>query len=257
MDDDAKDRVRFQLPMYVGARYGEAPSAVITGSQAHATTRVRIEATVHTQGTIKNVTSPTHSSLRSLSERNRSVPNHASVLYESSRFLQEDFVLLIDAQGLENPRGFVERHPQQKDSFAVQLTVVPRFNLPPIPSQEYIFLVDCSGSMGGDRIVTAKQSLSALLKSLPRKGTQFNIFRFGSTCTSFLGSSKAYDESTVRRAVRNSHRCTLSFLVYLNGTGELYKLHASRFRWDRNTTRSATNLGVPQYSDSYIHICTD
>ncbi|KAK7682854.1 hypothetical protein QCA50_014239 [Cerrena zonata] len=201
MDDDVKDRIRFQLPMYVGSRYGDPPSGIITAFQAEPTTRVSIRATIRTQGAITKVSSPTHAQLKLTSgQGEQDTSNEASVLYESQMFLQEDFVLLVDADGLENARGFIERHPSQKDSFAVQLTVVPRFSFPPLPSQEYIFLVDCSGSMRGDRIVTASQSLSALLKSLPRKGTLFNIFRFGTTCTSLFESSRTYDESNLRYA---------------------------------------------------------
>ena len=199
MDDDAKDRIRFQLPMYVGSRYGQPPSAVITGLQGDMAKRVTIEAMVQTHGIIKSVTSPTHSSLKITNDEDHT--NRAFVLYESQAFLREDFVLLVDAGNLENARGFFERHPDQPDSFAVQLTVVPRFNFPSIPSQEFIFLVDCSGSMSGSRITTATRSLSALLKSLPRRGTHFNIFRFGSTSTSMFQSSVAYDESNVKYAV--------------------------------------------------------
>ena len=200
MDDDAKDRIRFQLPMYVGSRYGEPPSAVSSGLQGDMAKRVTIEAIIQTYGAIKNVTSPTHSSLQVTNDTE--VSNRASILYESQVFLREDFVLLVDASGLETARGFFERHPNREDSFAIQLTVVPRFNLPPIPAQEFIFVVDCSGSMDGNRIVTARQSLSALLKSLPRKGTRFNIFRFGSSSTSMFRSSATYDESNVKHAVR-------------------------------------------------------
>ncbi|KAK7680421.1 hypothetical protein QCA50_016662 [Cerrena zonata] len=251
MDDDAKDRIRFQLPMYVGSRYGDTPSAISTAFQADRTTRVTIKATIRTQGAIKKVTSPTHSQLKLTSGKGKqNTSNEASVLYESRIFLQEDFVMLVDADGLENARGFIERHPSQKDSFAVQLTVVPRFSFPPLPSQEYIFLVDCSGSMNGSRIVTASQSLSALLKSLPRNGTLFNIFRFGTTCTSLFKSSRTYDEGNLRYAenyittmradlggteilpaltqVLESRSTTIPTSVFVLTDGESYNIDASR-----------------------------
>ncbi|CAL1710155.1 unnamed protein product [Somion occarium] len=196
LDDDAQDRIRFQLPTYIGARYGDVPRGVLGGMQADSRTRVTISVVIQTQGEVINISSPTHCSIIVTSGKY----GGKVVVFKSQFFLQEDFVLSIDAEGLDGPRGFVERHPTRTDSIAMQLTVLPRFTLPPIPSQEYIFLVDCSGSMRGARITTAKESLAALLRSLPQRGTMFNVIRFGSSCVKLFTSSKVYCEGTFGEA---------------------------------------------------------
>ncbi|XP_030043481.1 von Willebrand factor A domain-containing protein 5A isoform X2 [Microcaecilia unicolor] len=94
---------------------------------------------------------------------------------------------------------------------AMMLSFYPRF--PEAEEQsdcgEFIFLIDCSGSMGctmGDaensptRIDSAKETLFLLLKSLP-VGCYFNIFSFGSTYDSFFPESVAYTQQTMESAL--------------------------------------------------------
>ena len=83
----------------------------------------------------------------------------------------------------------------------MQLSIVPKFNIPSVPRQEYIFLVDRSGSMGGQRIETAKRALVMLLRALPTQNTWFNIFSFGSHSDSLWPQSVQYGEQSMMEAV--------------------------------------------------------
>lgn len=188
MDADLTDQVRLQLPVCIGMRYGTPPEGMARPLTMHE--RVNILADVAMKGPILSITSPTHSI----------GPSESPFEYRSDRFLEQDFVLIIKADGLHEPRCFAERHPT--GSVAMQLTMVPKFDLPIIPAQEYIFLVDRSGSMQGDRIETAKKTLVMLLRALPGKGTTFNIFSFGSECDSMSRGSLHYSEAALTRAVR-------------------------------------------------------
>eukprot|EP00826_Nyctotherus_ovalis_P031081 TRINITY_DN2481_c0_g3_i2.p1 TRINITY_DN2481_c0_g3~~TRINITY_DN2481_c0_g3_i2.p1 ORF type:complete len:450 (+),score=112.88 TRINITY_DN2481_c0_g3_i2:118-1467(+) len=67
-------------------------------------------------------------------------------------------------------------------------------------SGEYIFILDCSGSMSGNRIKQAKSALDMLLRSLP-VNSKFNIVCFGSNCEFFKPASLYYDPSTLQEAL--------------------------------------------------------
>lgn len=194
MDADLTDQVRFQLPVCIGKRYGTPPDGIacplITSGRLVITVDIRMK------GLIRSITSPTH---------NIDV-SQSSTQYTSNNFLEQDFVLVVKAEGLDEPRCFAERHPT--GTIAMQLTMVPKLDLPHIPAQEYIFLVDRSGSMQGDRMETAKKTLVMLLHALPGKGTAFNVFSFGSRCDSLFPESVPYTETTLVQAVRYSSLCT-------------------------------------------------
>jgi von Willebrand factor A domain-containing protein 5 len=66
---------------------------------------------------------------------------------------------------------------------------------------EYIFLLDQSGSMGGDRIKQAKESLILFLKSLPESSI-FNVISFGSKFKRMFKTSVPYTDEYVEEAVQ-------------------------------------------------------
>ena len=158
---------------------------------------------VHMKGLIRAMTSPSHPTLVLLPENAQRETNSdiqtKSCQYRSKSLLFQDFVLSITADGLDEARCFVERSPT--GTVAMQLTVVPHMKLPLLSSQEYVFLVDRSGSMGGARIDMAKRALVMLLRALPRQGTTFNIFSFGSAWSRLWDESKPYNAQTIQEAV--------------------------------------------------------
>lgn len=155
MDDESAQHIRFQLPMCVGQRYGQPPESMEGVAELSSPERVRISAYVQMKGLIlpQGVTSPSHAGVTVMSyqtHRERPSRHRVSVKFRSRQFLSRDFVLRVQSVGLDAPRCFMER--DDRGMVAMQLTLMPKFDLPPLAAQEYLFLVDRSGSMGGSRI---------------------------------------------------------------------------------------------------------
>jgi hypothetical protein len=92
-------------------------------------------------------------------------------------------------------------------STAVQFgNIVSVFTAPPADdsslttAQEYIFVLDCSGSMTGGRIQRAKECLQVYLHSLPFDG-YFNIVCFGSNYRVMWDKSKPVNQENIDSAV--------------------------------------------------------
>lgn len=135
-------------------------------------------------------------------------------------FLDKDFVLSIKASNLDAPRCVAEVL-SNKNSVALSLTLVPRFGVKPLVSQEYVFLIDRSGSMRGQgKIDNAKKALLIMLKSLPTTGTTFNIYSFGSSYSSLWPASQPYSQATLNTAVGHetstNHTWLNSSICYLD-----------------------------------------
>lgn len=189
--------------MSIGARFGTPPADFINAAQIPPH-RVSISIDVRMSGAVKRISSPTHPTIILGPLNSEKAP--AIARYLSHDFLTQDFVLCIQAEGLDAPRCFAQRTAD--GVVAVQLNIVPKFNLPRMPSQEYIFLVDRSGSMCGPRLETAQRALVMLLRSLPMNGTWFNIMSFGDRCDGLWLQSAQYGEGTLQLAVRKNHRNT-------------------------------------------------
>lgn len=83
---------------------------------------------------------------------------------------------------------------------------------------EFLFLLDRSGSMSGDRIEMAKEALIFALKSLPPK-SYFNVISFGSKFYPLAPQSFANDEKNVSDAISQIKR----FSADMGGT-EIYSV---------------------------------
>ena len=192
--------------MCVGDRYGTPPAELHGASSPSSKTRVRFTAHIQMRGVIESATSPSHPEIYVApyqTHLGRPSRHRAIAKLRSPDYLYTDIILHIKVAGLDVPRCFAERDPRGSRSLALQLTLVPKLDLPPVPNQEFIFLVDRSGSMGGSRIETAKKTLALLLRFLPgsRAATTFNIFSFGSHCDSLWQVSEPYSDVTMKQAV--------------------------------------------------------
>ena len=69
-----------------------------------------------------------------------------------------------------------------------------------VASGEFIFIIDRSGSMGGNRISLAKQALMLFIRSLP-PDSLFNVVSFGSSYELMFDQNKKYDNNTMQQAL--------------------------------------------------------
>lgn len=90
----------------------------------------------------------------------------------------------------------------------------------PYSPSEFVFVVDCSGSMSGTNIQIAADTLITCIKSLPA-GCRFNVIAFGSTFRKLFHSSEVYSKSSMESAVQFANQLQAS----LGGTELLGPLH--------------------------------
>ncbi|KAF7320938.1 hypothetical protein HMN09_00180500 [Mycena chlorophos] len=211
-EDEENDSWRFHLPTRIGARYGEAPTFDLRpyfSTWSSLPQFLDIKTSIETVAPIAKIGCPSHTVNTELGP-DSALPNaaelpfahYARVSLTSESALDKDFVLTLKSAGVDAPRCVAELHPNQP-TVALSLSLVPRFTLPDIPRQEFVFLVDRSGSMEGDRISAARKALVVMLRSLPAADTLTQIASFGNNCTFLWKSgSRAYNRETLDAATQ-------------------------------------------------------
>ncbi|PPQ99693.1 hypothetical protein CVT26_009147 [Gymnopilus dilepis] len=202
------DQVEFRLQTFITNRYGRPPKELLSASSSTTGTVFDLTAEIKMTSEIISLSSPSHPSV-TIDKRSWKDPRTSMYTarvrlgYDVSSYLDKDFVLSIRSARLGQPRCIAERRSSE-GTIAMSLTFVPSFELDQLVTQEYIFLIDRSGSMDLDnRIDHAKDALLILLKSLPKDGTLFNVFSFGDWCTWLWNSSQPYNSSTLAAALQH------------------------------------------------------
>ena len=100
-----------------------------------------------------------------------------------------------------------------------------RLDLCQATNNEFVFVVDCSSSMSGERILRARQCLDMFIRSLPI-GCYFNIISFGSSYDKLFERSAKYDEQSFAMAVEygDNLRANLGGTNILEVLRDLFKL---------------------------------
>ncbi|KAL5473247.1 hypothetical protein EMCRGX_G027704 [Ephydatia muelleri] len=160
------------------------------------------DAELHLNRGVSDVTSPTHQ----LSKETRGEVIKASI--NEGQPLDKDLVVVVQYKSPYEPKAIVENGEKGADKESmmsgpvVMLNFFPQFKSS-IAACEFIFLVDRSGSMGGEFIKSARETLILFLKSIP-PGCSFNIIGFGSNYESLFPSSVPYNQENLDRAIQHA-----------------------------------------------------
>eukprot|EP01117_Protostelium_nocturnum_P007917 TRINITY_DN2829_c1_g2_i1.p1 TRINITY_DN2829_c1_g2~~TRINITY_DN2829_c1_g2_i1.p1 ORF type:complete len:835 (-),score=212.87 TRINITY_DN2829_c1_g2_i1:985-3354(-) len=122
---------------------------------------------------------------------------------QAEAFCLEDLKIRFRLEEPFEPTYNIERN--EKGDLSASISFHPDFTENQETFSEFIFLVDCSGSMYGDSIESVKRSLHFFLRSLPET-CYFNIIDFGTNYRSLFRSSQKYDDKTLQLAVKNVER---------------------------------------------------
>jgi Ca-activated chloride channel family protein len=194
-------RLRFVIPTTVSPRYAPAenhtgagrPDAEALNPPVAWRVPYGLNLSVHVEmprGMIA-VESPSHPIAIRMNEDGATV-----ALSQNDAALDRDFILSIDAPGLDSPQALVERSDDGTE--AIGVAFAPAFDVSSAPA-EVIFVVDRSGSMGGDSIDEVRNALQLCLRSLT-PGCRFNIVGFGSSHEALFPETRSYDQASLEIA---------------------------------------------------------
>jgi hypothetical protein len=198
--------VKLTIPTSVAPRYGDSGATsmdLVASSQDGL--KITVDVSMWADMPINAVTSPSHLidvSIGALSSGDGEKGlNKASVtLSQGSTTLEKDFVIHVNVKDLGNPKAMLETHSTIPNHRALMVSLVPKFGLPN-HRPEIVFVVDRSGSMGGN-MTTLISAMNVFLKSLPL-GIKFNICSFGSNYQFLWPKSQSYSEETLSEATQH------------------------------------------------------
>ena len=139
-------------------------------------------------------------------------PNQVEILIlkKAQKIVDKGFGLEIHLTEPHKPRIWSEKRPD--DSLALMLVTYPNIKYKELAT-EIIFVVDRSGSMGGNSILEARTALKTCLKMLPQT-VLFNIVGFGSSFNFLFKTSQQAKGDSLKKALTHTN----SIQANLGGT---------------------------------------
>ncbi|KAN0029598.1 hypothetical protein ACTA71_007730 [Dictyostelium dimigraforme] len=117
--------------------------------------------------------------------------------------VKKNVILIIKPTELNEPKSMIEFIGGNEKSYATAISFYPSFkNVNPeevYQKSEFIFLIDCSGSMSGQSIIKARRAMEIIIRSLNEQH-KVNIYCFGSTFKKVFDTSRVYNDETLELA---------------------------------------------------------
>ncbi|EAL64449.1 type A von Willebrand factor domain-containing protein [Dictyostelium discoideum AX4] len=137
---------------------------------------------------------------REIKFKENSNNKEATLTFSSKNGIDSDIVCIVEPENdIERPQSIIE-HSKLNNTYAVSVNFTPSFSHLTSDDvnqkSEFIFLIDCSGSMSGEPIKKAKRALEIIIRSL-NENCKFNIYCFGSRFTKAFDNSKMYNDETL------------------------------------------------------------
>ena len=199
-----EDAMAFVLPTSIAPRYSPAVSLHasttedIQGLAPPSTVEkwfgLDIQINVTCCSAIKTVTCPTHGE-----DMHCNLSGTTGQVALNDVTMDRDVVVMIQEEKVHQPRANIEISKENGSSTMTGfVTFYPQIELPD-QKREFIFVVDRSGSMGGQKISQVRDTLLLFLRSLPAS-CSFNIIGFGSSFEPLFLQPQPYNDSTLKTA---------------------------------------------------------
>lgn len=153
---------------------------------------------LESESSLANIYSPSHEI-----EISRTDDNHARITMEADYLeADKDFILYYTLAAEDINASLLTFRPRTDRDGYFMLIASPRFNLAEkkYMPKDIIFVMDVSGSMGGEKIEQARQALRYCINTL-RKEDRFEIISFSSSINNFQGSLKPASEEEIKNAL--------------------------------------------------------
>jgi len=146
MDDETVDQVRFQLPVALGQRYGTHLRELKTRRLPRLGLVYKLQLTFKPADASQcQFSNPPDWLVPYKTHLGRSSHRRTTAKFRSMTFLQRDFVLIVQAEGLDTPRCFAEQDLRGSETIAMQLTIIPKFKLPQFQLRNlYLLLIEAA-----------------------------------------------------------------------------------------------------------------
>ncbi|XP_014778507.1 von Willebrand factor A domain-containing protein 5A [Octopus bimaculoides] len=198
---EADGAVKFYMPFVLNPRYGIIPKDEHY-QKAPKPREFSFNATIKWKSQIKDVKS--EQPMKMEYQENKC---HATVRLTEKFNFEKDILFLVYYDEVEKPQVIMEkgdgnaRGMLSKDIMMINLfPKLPQVKAPQL--NDYIFIIDHSGSMNGEKIEAAKDTLLLFLKSLPL-GCSFNLISFNNYLeVLFKDGSREYNEDSLNEALK-------------------------------------------------------